>query len=292
MRSRQETSVKPWRRSAGARTMSRCAVALTWILGGVIALVAIPAAAAPAAVADRVLRVEVAEGIENAADMPGWIAERNPDLAQEIAEAPGRERWIAVEIEGEYLDFRYRVVPMRDGQAVGEEGEWLTCSCSNDDLLAKIDEGIATAVEELQAPVDSRGEVSPTQEPRSSSAQREPTYRKMTVVGTAGIVVGAVGVGAVGAGAVLMGLGERVPGDYLHLERDYRPPGVAFLVGGGLALGAGVAMLVTDLVQCRRRHRRCLVEDKDPAAAGAARSRSIAIVPWLGARGVGLSGRF
>ncbi|MCX4247132.1 hypothetical protein [Paraliomyxa miuraensis] len=254
----------------------------------------VPATAAPASAAEGALRVEVAEGIEDAPDMPGWIADRNPELARQVADAPGGERWIAVEIGGEYLDFRYRVVPMRDGQAVGEAGEWIACPCSNDELLVRIDAGIAAAVEKLRAPVDNGSETSETHEPNPPPQRPEPTYRTMTGIGTTGIVVGAVGVGGVIVGGVLMGVGDRVPGDYQHIERDYRPPGLALLVGGGVALGAGVAMLVTDLVQCRRHHPRCLVEAESSTRAAQSRwgSRSVAIAPWLGARGVGLSGRF
>jgi hypothetical protein len=292
VRSRQDDSVRA-RRTAGGLGASGSAVVLAWVLGGGATLVAVPAEAAPVSVADGALRVEVARGIEDAAKLPGWIADRNPALAREVSEAPGHERWIAVEIEGEYLAFRYRVVPMRDGQAVGESAEWVACPCSNDDLLARIDEGIAAAVERLRAPVDRGSEATATHEPSPSSPPPAPVYRSKTGLGTAGIVVGAAGAAGMVVGGVFMGVGQRVPDDYQHLERDHRPPGLALLVGGGVALGAGVAMLVTDLVQCRRQHARCLVEAGDAGSgARAARSRSVAIGPWIGARGAGLSGRF
>lgn len=275
----------------------RCAVGLAWLLGGALASLPVRAEAEPVSVAEGALRVDVAAGIQGAAKLPQRIADRHPELARQLAEGPGRERWIAVEIGGEYLDFRYRVVPMRDGEALGGAGEWVVCKCSNDELLDAIGEKLPAAVERLREPLASREEPEPQEGPSEPEPQPEPQspaprHRKMTELGTAGIAVGAVGVSGVVVGAVFMGLGQRRPADRLELERDYRPPGVAFLVSGGVVLGAGLAMLVTDIVQCRRGHARCLVEPEEAGLARGARSRSASISPWLGARWVGISGRF
>jgi hypothetical protein len=211
-----------------------------------------------------------------------------------LAEAPGRERWVLVEIQGRYLEFRYRVVPMRDGAVVGEPGEWVECACSNDDLLVRIDEGIAAALERLQEPIASHGGTEPSnhQDHPPDHPPVEVAYRKLTGLGRAGIVVGALGLSGVAVGGVFLGLGERVPEDRLHLERDYRPPGVAVLVSGGVLLAAGVSMFVVDLVQCRNEHPRCVVQGGGGGATSASRRRSVVLGPWLGGRVVGLAGRF
>jgi hypothetical protein len=280
-----ESMVASHRGALGARP-GVGAVLRALVLGAAL-LVPGRAVAEPVTVADGALRVEVAAGIDDAERMPGWIAERHPDLARKLAEGPGRVRWIGVEVEGEYLDFRYRVVAMRDGEAVGGVGDWVACSCSNDDLLMRLDEGIAAAVERLRTPVAAAvGETPAVPEghpPRPSPAAI--AYRRMTGLGTAGIVVGALGLSGVVVGGVFLGVGERVPAGYGHLERDYHPPGVAMLVSGGVLLGAGVGLLVTDLVQCRNEHRRCALEGGGSASA-------VVVRPWFGARGVGLAGRF
>lgn len=272
------------------RSPSRLAVLLAWTLGAAVSWVPVHVDAKPVSVAGGALRVDVADGVQVAAELPERLAKDNPKLAQELAEGPGRARWIAVEIEGEYLDFRYRVTPMRDGEAVGGVGEWVACKGSNEELVEEIDKGIAAAVERLREPVaSSEVEVPARQEEHSATPEPEPQYRTMTGLGIGGIVAGAVGASGVVVGGVFLGLGERLPEEYTQLERDYRPPGVAFLVSGGVVLGAGVAMLVTDLVQCRRQHPRCMIAGG--SLGRAARPRG-SIAPWLGARGVGLVGRF
>lgn len=246
------------------------------------------ALAEPTVVADGALRVEVAEGVDDAEQLPGWIEQRHPELARRLAEGPGRQRWIEVEIEGQYLDFRHRVVAIRDGQVVDDGGGWVECACSNDDLLLRLDERIEAAVERLREPEATPPGPDPApvvEPPPVEPPVVDVEYRRITGIGVAGIVVGSLGVGALATGGVLVGLGERVPGDYQHLTRDNRPPGVALLVSGGVLLGGGVAMLVVDLVQCGRRHPRCAVEDR--GETGVVRVR-----PWIGARGVGLTGRF
>jgi hypothetical protein len=219
------------------------------------------AAAAPVEVADGALRVEVAAGIEDAERLPGWIAERNPGLRQRLSEGPGPEPWIQVEIEGQYLDFRYRVVAMREGQPVGEADAWVACPCSNDELLARLDEPIAAAVERLRKTVAAGGheDPPPVGEPPVSPAPSDVEYRRLTALGTAGIVTGAIGLTGAVVGGTFLGLGERVPADRQHLERDYRPPGVGLLVSGGVLLVTGVALLVVDLAQCKRKHERCVL---------------------------------
>lgn len=223
------------------------------------------AAAEPVAVAGGALRVDVAAGVDDAERLPGWIAERNPEIARALEGAPGRERWISVEIDGRYLDFRYRVVGMRDGEVVGEAEGWVACECSNDDLLARVDGAIAAAVERLRTePTAEPSEPTPPVVPAPSEVQ----YRRMTSLGTAGIATGAVGLAGAVVGAAFLGVGERVSGDHQYLQRDYRPPGAALLASGGIVLAVGVGLLVADLVQCSRKHERCVVGGGGRAGVG------------------------
>lgn len=236
----------------------------------IAAVLAVPvgAAAEPVVVAGGALRVEVARGVDDAERLPGWIAERNPELAGELAGAPGRERWVSVEIDGRYLDFRYRVVGMRDGVPVGDAEAWVPCECSNDDLLARVDGAIAAAVERLQTePVaePSGPPVGPTPVVPAASDVR---YRRMTSLGTAGIATGAVGLAGVVVGVAFVGVGERVSADHQYLQRDHGPPGVALLASGGVVLAVGVGLLVADLVQCSRKRERCVVGGGGRASVG------------------------
>jgi hypothetical protein len=93
-------------------------------------------------------------------------------------------------------------------------------------------------------------------------------------------------------GGVLLARGERVVPDHQHFVRNFRPPGVAVLISGGALLGAGVAMLVTDLVLCQRKHARCVVEANGGHATRAGRPRALVLGPWLDGPRVGLAGRF
>lgn len=293
----QEDAAKALFRSAGDRGPRGLGVlqnlTLTKILAGAL-LGSGSAAAEPVVMADGALRVEVAESIEDAELFPGWIAERQPDLAVRLADAPGRERWIRVELAGEYLDFRFRVVPMRDGQVVGEEGEWVECPCSLADLMVELGTHIDGAVQRLREPVEPKpaaAEPEPTgepePEPEPTESLRVPTveHRPISWLGWTGVGMGSLGVVGGITGGVLVAMGERVPSDYQHLQRDFRSPGVGVLVGGGVALVGGVTMLVVDLVQCKREHSRCAVEREGSG-------RRAAVRPWLGVRSVGIGGRF
>lgn len=230
--------------------------------------VPVGAAAKPVTVAGGALRVDVARGVDDAERLPGWIAERNPELAETLAGAPGRERWVSVEIDGRYLDFRYRVVGMRDGVPVGEAEAWVPCECSNDDLLARVDGAIAAAVERLQAEPTGAPDRPPQAGPPPAPAPSDVRYRRMTSLGAAGIATGAVGLAGVVVGVSFVAVGERVSGDHQYLQRDYRPPGVALLASGGVVLAVGVGLLVADLVQCSRKHERCAVGGGGRAGLG------------------------
>jgi len=274
-----------------------CGSAFVALAFGLLAWAPDRAAAEPVELAGGALRVdvsvEVGDATSEASGVASWpesIANHNPDLAQQLTAGPGRERWVEVEITGKYLEFQFRVVPMRDGEAVGGRGDWVECKCGSDELLRGINEKIAAAIQRLREPVVSAEVEAPAHEDRPPGPPpRQIVYRKMTGLGTAGIVVGALGLSGMITGGVFLGIGERVPEDRQHVVRDFHSSGVAMLVSGGVLLGAGVAMLVTDVLQCRKEHRRCAIEAEGGAEVA---GRRWILGPWLGGRVVGLAGRF
>jgi len=126
----------------------------------------------------------------------------------------------------------------------------LDCSlCTGTELVEAIEKQLPDLLElagEHQVPVkgdvgvvDGNGEVPPVVPVKDE--------RKLGGLGFAGIGLGVVGLAGVGAGVGLMVRGVE-PLDELRWElRDYRTPGTVILAAGGVALIAGVVMIVLDV---------------------------------------------
>ncbi|MEM9462662.1 MAG: hypothetical protein AAGF11_51415 [Myxococcota bacterium] len=210
------------------------------------------------------LVVEVEPSVADAEDFPGWLTRRHPELAERLPEAPGHEQWIAVKIGGTTYDYRVTVTAMRDGAPVGAGGEEFACECVNRMLFERVDEEIGRAVGELQAVAEeeeraaARSVASELDEQTDSSSallSDGGRSRRLTTLGYAGVAAGAVGLGAMVAGVVLAvrgpyGLEGQSEGIYY---RSTRTPGVVLAAGGGVALAAGVTLVVFDAVRQRRR---------------------------------------
>lgn len=260
---------------------SRRLVAL--LVGGALLLAAAPAqaspgaapaeqASAPARAPSSVLRVQVAPAVADAELIPGWIAERNPRLAEEVPALAGHEQWIEIVLAGETYDYRVIVTAMRDGAVVGPSAELVRCECTSEQLLARLDDEIARAVDRLQAPPP---EPEPTPAPRATaptpttptpSERLDPPRRAISGLGTVGIVATALGVAGVASGAAMMALHPKPPRGSTALDGAWGWPGELTLVTSGTVLVAGVSMLVADVVQCRKASapRRCHARRREP----------------------------
>ena len=200
------------------------------------------------------LQIEVAEGIDDGERFPEWINERNSTIEDALPTeygAPG----IRIEVEGRYLDFRFRVIPMRDGEPVGEP-ETQECKCSNEDLLMGIDLGIQDAILKLgEAPSEpgSEPEPQPSPEPEPEPAPEQSERSGLSPMTGAGIGAAAVGVAELIAGAILVTRDDErafASSGALEIDRtSYRTPGIVSLGVGGVLVLAGVALVTVGLAR-------------------------------------------
>jgi hypothetical protein len=242
------------------------------------------------------LRVTVAPAIGDASLIPGWIAERNPGLAEKVPSREGHEQWIEVDISGDTYDYRVRVKAMRNGAEVEPAAELVACDCNNEKLFELVDEHIAKAVERLEpvAPQEpgptnpaERGPDSTTTLPDSTTTP-EGERRRISALGIGGIATGGLGFGGLVGGTVMVLLKPQPVRGRESLARNYDVPGIAALAVGGTVLAAGMTMLVVDIIQCRK-------PDAPPRCyRGESRDRRLEVAPSLEANGGGISilGRF
>lgn len=226
------------------------------------------------------IRVDAASTIADANLYQQWVSERNPSIDTQLPSAEGHEQWISVEITGSTYDYHVTITAIRDGEAVGPAGEAVPCECNGEALLELIDEGIVRAVAQLHAlpPVeapepDELGVVEVTEEPPLAGGPEieEDHSPRLGVLGYVGIGGGVLGAGTLGVGIPLI---FRPPDDLRGEppnleERSTAIPGLVMAIGGGVALAAGVTLVVVDVV---RHHR-----------------RRVAVLPSAGPRFVGAS---
>lgn len=250
------------------------------IIGGLaLALASVRAhAAAPPAPAKApaieipadVLRVEIEPGIDDAALLRGWIADRHPSLREAPRDPEGTHaQWITVQITGSTYDYRVSVTAMREGQPVGPKAEPIRCECTIEELLERVDAGIDASIEQLHAPPPSEPvpraaaapEAAPAPIPEPSPSEPSParseldaSSRRLGPLGQTGIGVAVAGVGLTTAGIVLAVQPRQIRGEPGNVEiRDFRGSGLGLVVTGGVVLATGVALLVVDRAAARRR---------------------------------------
>jgi hypothetical protein len=204
-----------------------------------------------------VLRVQVVDAIDDAALIPGWIADRNPRLAEELLLIDGLQPWIAVEIGGATYDYWVSVTPMRDGKAVGPAVKPRLCECNSETLLEVIDAAIAEAVATLNA-VEEQPAVtasSTTERGADETTVAPPPRvkrRRFSGLGIGGAVLTGFGATAVGAGVTMLRLSPLDVGTRDLKEVPWTGPAYGALVGGGAVLLIGVTMVIVDATRCRR----------------------------------------
>lgn len=238
------------------------------------------------------LRVRVDPAITDAELIPGWLVERHPELGTHLRSSSGRERWVAVEVNGALYDYRITVVIMENGEPLVTGSDAIVCECSNDDLFDEVDEEIERLLEELppeRPTVEDHGD-DPVVVADPCDGRR-PCWTRM---GHAGVGVTASG-GAIAIGGLVMVLvGRRALADRSAFDEDWRPPGLAALGVGGAALAVGAAVLAIDLARCAKDPvtRRC--GSSRPRDRGPELSRRLSAGPWMSRTGAGaaLGGRF
>lgn len=301
---RPKTPSVRMRRQGGRALAVLVAMPMAWSSAAALAAAPLEGAVVSptAASGHEALRVTVDPGIDDAARIPGWVAERNAETLDRLGEQPGHERWVEVRVGGETYVYRVEVTAMRDGKPLGGKREPLVCECTSEELLQRIDGEVRRAVEELERPVveepeprepetrpEETGEPPESEEP----VQGEPPSRWLLPVGAALTAVGGAGLVT---GVVMTAVGERpvgAEGIQIVRGRDWRNPAgyVALGVGAGLLAG-GVTMLVLHYRGCKRAPGSC--GGKEAASRNRPARGDWAVTPWIGGGevGVGVMGRF
>lgn len=211
---------------------------------------------------EGLIRVEVAPTIADAALYPGWIHNRNPEIAKDFPEAHGHEQWISIVLEGQTYDYRLRVTAMRDGEPVGAVGEMIACECNNAKLMGLVDDGIAAAMEQLRLSSVEMVSMSASSKPDVELQlingdillPEHRSRRRLGPLGYAGIGLGVAGLGALATGIPLY---LRAPRGAINRGRyEYistKPPGIALAAIGSAALTVGIVLTAVDVVRHRRR---------------------------------------
>ena len=192
---------------------------------------------------------------------------------------------ILVEIGGEMAAFTVAVRLLEGGEVVEEvlsKGD--VCECGGNDLALFAMKRVASAIEQRKRSLEEASnpvppEVSPHTAPSHEPSRNEP--KAIGPLGIAGAVIGGLGIGGVVVGAVLLPRADEERFDSTTntgiTETTYRTPAIGSLAIGGAMLVAGTAMLVTDLVQRKKK-----------------RQAAATVIPSMGARGLALTltGRF
>jgi hypothetical protein len=215
----------------------------------------------------RLLRVEVDLAIEDAPLIPAWVAARSSHLVEALSGPDGQEHRLVVEIRGGTYDYRVSVVALRNGKLVAASGP-TRCECTNEELLALVDDEIAEVVGSLHEapPEQPAGAASDPPAPHSASSTVEPVgpghgdrrdridHRPLGSLGYTGIGIGVVGIGMMAGGIPLALQHDQIRGEPgAIMTRSPHDAGIGLSVAGGIALAGGVAIIVVDAIRARKR---------------------------------------
>lgn len=159
--------------------------------------------------------------------------------------------------------YRIEILASRPGEPL-RTVEALEINCINDTALSEVVVAkLGGALAELEEPKPEPAEDAPKPEPGADepavATPREPEDRgsvPLGAMGKAGIGLLSGGAVAVVTGGIVFAQGRKLdnPGGRIiePQGRDFRPPGIAVMVTGGVLAATGVALLVVDRVRARR----------------------------------------
>ena len=182
-----------------------------------------------------------------------------------------------------YADADYWV-SVRVRRPDGREEEPIEYECVDCFDAELVDQTYARAPEFLalvERPTPATGTEST--ENGSDPSQTKPTPRRhgMRIAGYAAMGLGA---GVLVGGVVAMTRPPTPAQNQTITYKDYQPLGIGLIVGGGVALATGIALVVTDVIRCRRKGN----------CKGAPEPATAAVRPWLSptTAGIGLARNF
>jgi hypothetical protein len=207
-------------------------------------------------------------GVEDAPD--GFDAQLRRALFQQDIETSEDERdgslvvtirpWNGGGVEG----YGYDLDLSRDGERVGDVFSQVCVGCNVEDLAVEVADHVADMTDGLPPPKAPEPEppksteiLAPTLPPPKADAPRRSVARPLLATGIPVLVAGCtmlgVGLGLIAKGEVV----DLATRNDLYLEvTDYRPPGVALAISGGIAIAIGAVLTGVGGYQHRRERSR------------------------------------
>jgi hypothetical protein len=203
-------------------------------------------------------KVWIEPSVSDAESIQKWIEDQARKVLSERARRLGAEDLIHVTLRGGPYEYRVHIALLRHKRLLEEQPAVIECDCKTDDMLAQVAEGIAEGAERLDQAVEAervaREEVERPWVPGSGidSSNDRRARRTLRPLGQVGIGVGVLGVGLIAVGVPLAVRPEPARLVDSEVQRLYtRQPGIGLSVTGGVALAAGISMLIADLARQR-----------------------------------------
>lgn len=201
----------------------------------------------------------------------GWVEARGREVLERRPGALQPGDRILVELAGTTRNYRVEIRVLLQGEPLASQPEPFVCKGSSDELLALVETAIDDAVDRLiearkaeQAEQERQAEERVEQDREAQAKADEAARRKLAEtpyrparLGLGGAVAMGLGGALVVSGAVVTSRGAVPSGNDLLGSIDFRPPGYALLGVGSAVLMAGLAVLVVDVVRCKKDRAAC-----------------------------------
>jgi hypothetical protein len=187
----------------------------------------------------------------------GWVEERGAEVLRQHEPPLEPQDLVRVAVRGGPYDYQLYVALLRNRRLLPNQPGVLVCECGSDEMLDRVGEAIAAGARRLTDSAAAEREVADEAREKTEPQVAADTTRKrrrLGALGYAGIGVGVLGAGLLGAGIPLALREEEIRGGPGQIEtRSMRGLGSGLAAGGGVALAAGVSLLVVDLIRQRKR---------------------------------------
>jgi hypothetical protein len=215
------------------------------------------AEAAPSSSRVTNLVVWVEPGVSDGERIGGWVEERGAVVLREHQPPLEPEDLVRVAVRGGPYDYQIHIALLRRKRLLEDQLDVIVCECSSNEMLDRVGEAIDVGARRLtDAATRERAEavVQPPEPAKEAPGEDTKEDReRLGAMGYVGIGVGVLGAGVMASGILLTLRRDELRGEPGTLSRySTRPPGIGLAVGGGVALAAGVALIVVDVVRHRK----------------------------------------
>lgn len=217
------------------------------------------------------VEVLVADSISDADTIRGWVEERAAIVLDRLERRLERGEVIRIDVRGRAFAYAITVVLVRNGQVLDGEQQPppFACECGSQELLERIGEAVEAGAKvlgevaerereeaEAEAERQRQEELRRQEAERAAAEQRRARYQPSRL-GRAGIGVLGVG-GVVTLSGIIMAVQSPQEVSMRQVShRDWAPPGYAVIGIGATAMATGIAVLIVDVVRCRKHRERC-----------------------------------